>query len=321
MKIRVWLAAAAISVAGYTAEASVFSNPFSSFWALGDSLTDNGNLFAFNPTVFPSPPYFAGRVSSGPTYAEYLAADFVAQGKPVGNLAFAGAQAVPNDDLIPDLEVQAFAPVPIFADGKPGLIGRAAEFGDRPLVSIFFGSNDVLSAFTFGQDPVAAASAAAEAVLGAISGLSLFGIHDFLVLGLPDFASIPRLNTEPEEVRAVASFAAQTFDLAVANGVPGLPSGVRVTQVDVSSALANMIENPAALGIVNTTEACLLVGCVTPEQFAFFDDIHPSGTVHQALAVVVREAYVAPIPLPAAGWALLLALAGLGFIGRRRRVA
>lgn len=318
MKLRVWLAAAAISLAGYTAEASVFSNPFSSFWALGDSLTDNGNLFAFDPSAIPSPPYFAGRVSSGPTFAEYLAADFVAQGKPVGNLAFAGARAITNDDLIPDLSAQAFAPVPIFADGKPGLIGRAAEFGDRPLVSLFFGSNDVLSAFTAEQDPVAAASAAADAVLGAIAGLSLFGIHDFLVLGLPDFAGIPRLNTAPVEVRAVASFAAQTFDLAVANGVAGLPSGVRVTQINTSSALANMIENPAPLGIVNTTEACLLVGCINPGQFAFFDDIHPSGTVHEALADVVRSAYVAPIPLPAAGWALLMALAGLGVMGRRR---
>lgn len=329
MTIRFLLAAAAIAVAGTGASASSFSDPYTSFWALGDSLTDNGNTFAFAPTAIPSPPYFNGRVSSGPTYAEYLAADFTAQGKPTDNLAFSGALAVANGDLIPDLGLQAFAPVPIYADGGTGLAARAAQFGARPLVSLFFGSNDVLDALGRGEDAGAAATAAAGEVLAGIAGLSTFGVRDFLVLGLPDFGLIPRLNGLPAPVRDAATAAARTFDEAIAAGLGGLPAAVQVTQIDVFTAIRDLVDDPDPLGLTNTTDACLTFGvdadgdrtitglCTDPSVYAFFDDIHPTGTVHAALADTVRVT-VAPVPLPAAGWALLAGLGGLAALTRRR---
>ncbi len=329
MKMKCLVAAAAIAVSATGVLASAFSDPYSSFWALGDSLTDDGNLFAIAPTAIPSPPYFEGRVSSGPTYAEYLAADFAAQGKPNDILAYAGAEAVTNGDGIPDLAAQAFAPVPIYADGGAGLVKRAADFGVRPLVSLFFGSNDVLGAFRSGDDPIAAATAAAHSVLASIAGLNAFGIRDFLVLGLPDFALIPRLNGQSAPVKALATAAALTFDATIAAGLGGLPTGVRVTQIDVFSALRDILDDPDPLGLTNTTDACLTFGvdgagnptitglCADPAIYAFFDDIHPTGTVHLALANTVRAA-VAPVPLPAAGWALLAAVGGLAALARRR---
>jgi phospholipase/lecithinase/hemolysin len=332
MKIRFILAAAAVALSGASAGASSFSAPYSSFWVIGDSLADNGNAFAFAPEAIPSPPYFEGRVSDGPTFAESLADDFDAEGKPNDILAFAGAQAVTDGDLIPDLAAQAFAPFPIYADGGTGLIGRAAQFGPRPLVSLFIGSNDVLGAFGRGEDPVAAAGAAASEVLGSIAGLSGFGLRDFIVLGLPDFGLIPRLNGLPAPVRDVASAAALTFDATIAAGLGTLPAGVQVTQVDVFSALRDILGPDNPLGLTNTTDACLTFGmdadgnrtitglCADPSTYAFFDDIHPTGTVHAALADTVR-ATLAPIPLPAAGWALLAALGVLAGVGRRRRAA
>lgn len=321
MKPKQILAAAFFTCAGLAAQASTFSSPYSSFWALGDSLTDNGNLAFFAPDMIPSPPYFEGRVSSGPTFAEYLAADFEAQGKPNANLAFAGARAVTNADDIPDLLAQVFAPIAFYPDGQAGLVTRAAQFGERPLVSLFFGSNDVLSAFSAGENPIDAASAAAAEVLFVINQLAGFGVSDFLVLGLPDFALVPRLNTAPEPVRALASAAALTFDGAVASGLGGLPSHIAVTQIDVFSALRDIVGDPDAFGLSNVTDSCLglTTVCANPASFAFFDDIHPSGTVHLALANATREAF-APIPLPAAGWGLLFALASLGALRRHRYV-
>lgn len=329
MKMKLVLAAAAIAVSGSVAQASPFSDPYTSFWALGDSLTDNGNVFAVAPSAVPSPPYFQGRFSSGPTFAEYLAADFAAQGKPHDNLAFGGALAVTNSDPVPDLAIQAFAPVPIYADGGTGLATRGAQFGARPLVSLFAGSNDVLGALGRGDDPAAAASAAASAVLGTMAGLSAVGVRDFLVLGLPDFGLIPRLSSQPAPVRALATNAAQTFDATIAAGLGGLPTGVQVTQIDVFSALRGILGSDNPLGLTNTTDACLTFGvdadgnpavtglCPDPTTYAFFDDIHPTGTVHASLADTVR-ASVAPVPLPAAGWMLLAGLGGLAAVARRR---
>ena len=328
MRTKSLAAAAVIAVSASGALASAFSDPYTSFWALGDSLTDDGNLYAIAPAAIPSPPYFDGRVSSGPTYAEYLAADFTAQGKPNDILAYAGATAVTNGDPIPDLALQAFAPFPIYADGSAGLITRTAEFGVRPLVSLFIGSNDVLGALGDGENPVDAATAAAEAVLASIVGLNTAGVRDFLVLGLPDFALTPRLNGQPASVQALASTAALTFDATIAAGLGALPSDVQVTQVDVFSALRDIVGDPDPLGLTNTADACLTFGvdgdgnptidvCTAPSGYVFFDEIHPTGTVHVALADTVR-ATVAPVPLPAAGWALLAALGGLAALARRR---
>jgi len=61
--------------------------------AFGDSLSDNGNLF--NLIGLPPPPYWEGRSSNGPTYAEQLAALL---GAKLDDLAFAGALA---SDLSP----------------------------------------------------------------------------------------------------------------------------------------------------------------------------------------------------------------------------
>lgn len=335
MQMKFVLAAAVIAMSGGAAQASSFSDPYTSFWALGDSLTDNGNLFAIANQ--PGAPYFAGRFSNGPTYAEYLAADFTAQGKPNGNLAYGGALAVTNADPIPDLALQAFGTAPIYADGSTGLAGRAAQFGARPLVSLFAGSNDILGALGSFKNPFKAAAEAAKQMLTTIVGLNSLGVSDFIVLGLPDFGAIPRLNGLPALIPAVATASAQTFNALVSGGIDLLPADVNVTKVDVFSALRDVLADPDPLGLTNTTDACLTFGkdgngnptisglCADPARYAFFDDIHPSGTVHAALASTVRaemvgnaQAEVAIVPLPAAGWALLAALAGLAAVSRHR---
>jgi hypothetical protein len=65
----------------------------------GDSLSDNGNLFRF--TGEPAPPYWEGRFSNGPTYAEQLANEL---GAKLDDLAFGGADALRH--LAGDLEPQ-----------------------------------------------------------------------------------------------------------------------------------------------------------------------------------------------------------------------
>ncbi|MDI4239484.1 hypothetical protein OZ411_42630 [Bradyrhizobium sp. Arg237L] len=73
----------------------------------GDSLSDNGNLF--NLIGLPPPPYWEGRSSNGPTYAEQLAALLSAK---LDDLAFAGALA---SDLSPgpSLDPETGLPLPI----------------------------------------------------------------------------------------------------------------------------------------------------------------------------------------------------------------
>ena len=51
----------------------VAASVFSQIYAFGDSLSDNGNVFAATGMGFPPAPYAQGRFSNGPVWAENLA--------------------------------------------------------------------------------------------------------------------------------------------------------------------------------------------------------------------------------------------------------
>ena len=108
----------------------------------GDSLSDNGNLFRLIGE--PQPPYFDGRFSNGPTYAEQLAASLDV---PLQDLAFGGATA---SDLSPGLltNSQTGQPLPInlpeqVAGYLAGLKGGRAK--DDTTAVIYVGNNDYLN--------------------------------------------------------------------------------------------------------------------------------------------------------------------------------
>jgi outer membrane lipase/esterase len=57
----------------FFASAAVSATPFSNMFVFGDSLSDNGNLFAATGGVVPFPDYYdQGRFQNGPNYADYL---------------------------------------------------------------------------------------------------------------------------------------------------------------------------------------------------------------------------------------------------------
>ena len=68
---------------------SLAAAPYTRIVAFGDSLTDNGNLYALNGGTYPpSPPYFGGRGSNGPVAVEYMS---TALGLPLLDFAVYGA--------------------------------------------------------------------------------------------------------------------------------------------------------------------------------------------------------------------------------------
>ncbi len=72
-------------------------------FVFGDSLSDPGNLFAITGGTIPlSPPFFAGRFSNGPVWAELFPAEIGLAFNPLTNFAFGGAEtgsAAPIDVL------------------------------------------------------------------------------------------------------------------------------------------------------------------------------------------------------------------------------
>ena len=278
--------------------ASSRANSFSAVFVYGDSLSDNGNLF--NAVGQPGPPYYNGRVSNGPVTVEQLAAILNA---PLHDFAWAGATTGVGNQLdggtqtsfgflgLPGMLTQlAAAPVP------PALVPSS-------LFVVWGGAND----FEIGGSPITAATDILT-IVGALQGA---GAQNILVPGLPNLALTPDFYGDP----AAALFSAQFNALLQQN----LPAGA--TYFNVDAVLNQIVANPGGYGFTNVTDACFngTTVCANPDEYVFWDGVHPTTRADGILAGQFRGALT---PEPSSIVLLGSGIAGMaGALLRRRRAA
>jgi phospholipase/lecithinase/hemolysin len=316
-----WRAACAGLVCGLvlaSAPASATA-PYSAVYAFGDSLSDNGNLFALTGGV-PQPPYFEGRFSNGKAAIEY-----VAQGLGVAlfDLAVGGATTGLYNANFPLYQVPLSNTGVLSQLGAftTALGGHAAD--SQALYSVWAGANDFLHLGTLSAELTV--SIAVSNLAQTVTGLYGLGARNFLLPLMPDLGLTPRLLAGGGPVSADdASLLSFGFNQALGGvyaGLAALPD-IHLTVFDTFAAQHAITAHPGDFGLSNTTEACFSgsVGvpgtvCATPSTYFYWDDIHPSARVHQLLGGQML-AQVVPEPqtllLMSAGLVLLLAQ------GRRR---
>ncbi len=309
---------AALSLAALLSGAAVqaaSTGPFSSFWVLGDSLSDPGNLYAATGGTMPqSPPYFEGRFSNGRVWAEHVADGFNAKGLATGNVAYGGAKAISDGVDAPDLADQ----VGLFA------LGSAGHLGARPLASIWIGANDLLfDGVPNGQATRVGREAARSVATNALA-LGGLGVGDVMLFNMPDLGSVPRYALSPDPLeRARATRGSRAFNRTIDAQIPKLEAaGLNVIKVDIADVFRRLIANPQDFGVQNASIPCLLPGQLpcSAEQaltLAFFDPVHPNSVIHGDIAGIAGSE-IAAVPLPLPG---VLLLAGLGAIALVRRRA
>ena len=305
------------------ASMAAHANTYSNLFIFGDSLSDTGNIFALTGGATPASPYFNGRFSDGPVWAEYLAAGL---GLPNGgraslqggtDFAFGGART--SGGSIPSLLSQ----VGSFAEGLPALDPNA-------LYVLVAGGNDMRdarSAFPTmdgagAAGRLAAATAAVNNIKTAIGQLAAKGAKNVLISNLPD------LGNTPEAVGlglvAPSSDASLQFNTLMSGLVGwGQSQGLTMSFLDMAG-VASSIRNDAldnggaTYGIVNVQTPCgafpgsIGISCNVS---AFSDALHPSGRAHQ----LIGAAALAAVPEPAT-W-LLMAAGAMTLLAARRRSA
>lgn len=320
-RLRRFAPAIILTVAALSAAPTAAADGPDGLVVFGDSLSDSGNAFVvtgeaatapFDP--IPSAPYAIGghHFSNGSTWVELLASDLrvpasagPAARKPgkATNYAFGGARARVATALTPfDLSWQ----VDRFLDDSGG---RASE---GALYVVWLGGNDVRDALaSLAIDPTGATAGAILEDAATTIGDNVFelyaaGAREFLVPNAPNIAVTPAvlaLGAQDPAIPVAAEQLSFGFNAGLAQALDGLEAllpDIRIHRLDTFSILTGIAMDPGSVGLTEAARPCLTFGvqsgalCARPNDYLFWDGIHPTRATHFILAVAAREALEAP---------------------------
>jgi outer membrane lipase/esterase len=252
--------------------------PFSGVTILGDSLSDTGR--AFSAIGIPPVPYYNGRVSNGPIWAEYLAPRLRLAYNPLDNFSWAGANTG-RLNVYP---------------GLPGMLDELDELlpafprrlDQKALYVVFGGSNDFIRILVGGENPMVVIPEAVGNLIQIVRRLKAAGADDIVVVDLPDIGLAPRARAAGPAVAAGATLLSLQFNQLLNGALDQL--GFPVVRVSAFALINAMVANPAAFGFTDVTTPGILLFPAPADTHLFWDDIHPTTRAHRHVADAVFNA-------------------------------
>ena len=260
----------------------------------GDSLSDNGNLYAATGGTTPvSPPYYQGRFSTGPVFTELLGFNLARVGGNVnGSIDFAYGGARTDDLVIPGAPPGMQTQLQMY-------LGMGGTFDSNDLVSVLGGANNIFPARPSAgaaANPLAAsapvANGAAANINSLVNSVAGAGAGTILVTNLPKLSLTPQFRGTA--AAPLADYAVSTFNTALANNLAATAAarpGTNIIMMDLFKIGDTIANNPTAFGVSNVTAACITPTsvCSNPGDYFYADPVHPTAAGHRALASLAND--------------------------------
>jgi thermolabile hemolysin len=275
-----------LTIAAILVPGRVLAATFSQLVVYGDSLSDLRR--AFDATGGSAPPYGGatnGRFSNGPVWVEYLATSLGIASNPNTNFAVGGATTSTLNTIAPGLLVGIQQQIDSTAIGDPDA-----------LYIVWGGANDYLGGGTV--DP----NIPVTNLTNQISTLIGRGAKNILVPNLPNLGALPVTRTSPNAGGLSLLTQGHNFNLALSIELlkQANPS-VTLNILDVNDLFGRAVTDPGQFQLTNVTDGCLLVGCQNPNEFLFWDTIHPTTRVHQLIGDLALRTVSVPEPFTIIG--------------------
>lgn len=273
---------------------------FDKLITFGDSLTDNGNFYSYTFHYIPkNPPYYEGRFSNGPTWAEDLANMLHLSNDAFADYAYGGATAreARNDVAWQLNDYLQHAG----ADQNRG----------QHLYVLWAGANDYMPGKGDPEQETEITISSIEAHLETM--VNKIHAQQILLITLPDLSHTPLATLAGPEYTATVGKEIALHNAKLAELVHKMQAkypSVKFILFDVLPIFNDAIGHPEHYGLRNTTEACYTgdafmysvladhrfdqlrtesalsaaQACQDPDQHLFWDRVHPTKLVHQIIA-------------------------------------
>jgi len=318
------LLAVLLNVSGATAAG------FTDMVVIGDSLSDQGNVFIISSGAVPPAEYTDGtnfgRFTNGLNYIDYLSSALSLTVTPslAGGSNYATGGARTDSASIGGVPIGPFS----LLDQRDAYVGSLGAYGADPkaLHVVWGGSNDltdiietVIADPTF--DPFPSVENAINNIADVIGSLAAANAKSLLIPNVPNMGLVPLITGGgPPVADATALSAVFNTGLAAAiDDIATLFPDTNLFQFDTFGLLTDTFLDPSAFGFTNVTDACYSefvvpggTSCANPDEFLSWDGFHPTTATHRIIAEQVV------VPVPAAAWLFVSGLIGLLGLARRR---
>lgn len=281
---------------------------FDVFLIFGDSLVDTGNLFQVTGNrIPPSPPYFKGRFSNGLLWVETLGSKLGTSASATNSFAFGGATSGTFNALSPlvgislpgglALQINSFTTAPVTPSSKA-------------LYVLWAGANDYLVLPP--QLRTTDTTAVVNNLSNAVTAITAKGGQNIIVVNLPDLGKTPQERLQPTASSLSTLTNSHNSQLNLTLQGIAQNRNLKIIPIDAYALFNEVLAEPAKYGFTNVTESCFNQAagtlCSNPNQYLFWDGIHPTASAHNLIGEYAYSVLNAPQSvLPQASIALNVA--------------